>query len=162
MKESFKIRNKKTGEFSLGGSGHGYGPSWGRDGKTWNGIGPLRLHLRQFSPEKLKDWEVIRFKMTITSAIPAIDLYEVGSKPPEIVQEDDDALNAARFKFCLKWGWPQPTARWNREETHRFEFWLPAEEMSVCICRGMTKEEVIDKAMQKVREADEREARGEL
>ena len=158
MKESFKIRNKKTGEFSLG----GMNPSWGRDGKTWNGIGPLRLHLRQFQPGKLADWEVIRFKMTITSAVPAIDLYEVGSRPTEDVDQVDDSIDAARFRFCLKWGWPKPKARWDREEPHNFEFWLPAEEMSVCICRAMTMEESIDMAMQKVKEADEREARGEL
>ena len=158
MKESFKIRNKKTGEFSLG----GMNPSWGRDGKTWNGIGPLRLHLRQFQPGKLADWEVIRFKMTITSAIPAIDLYEVGSRPPEAAQENDDSIAAERFRFCLKWGWPQVKPRWDRGSPHKYELWLPAGDMDVCICRGKTIEEAIDLAMQKVKEANEREARGEL
>lgn len=42
--EVFKIYNSETGKFSRG----GVGPSWSTKGKSWSGLGPLKLHLRQF------------------------------------------------------------------------------------------------------------------
>ena len=44
MATIYKIRSKKTGLFSKGGST----PSFSKKGKIWNGIGPLKLHFNQF------------------------------------------------------------------------------------------------------------------
>lgn len=40
----FKITDTKTGLFSSG----GIGPGWSKRGKTWNNIGHVKNHLRQF------------------------------------------------------------------------------------------------------------------
>ena len=78
--DSYKIRNTKTGKYSLG----GIDPSWGEIGKVWAGIGPLRLHLRQFQIKELADWEVIRVAVKPRSdevlRVPAQQLYEPKSK----------------------------------------------------------------------------------
>jgi len=84
----YKIRDKKTGLYSTG----GMYPGWGTKGKTWNSIGSLKCHLRQFCDYKKsssgtnwhlhenkipKDWEVIKIKYIETEVehISAFDLY---------------------------------------------------------------------------------------
>jgi len=47
----YAIRHRITGKFSKGGSSvdeHGTGYHWGKRGKIWTDIGPLKLHLRQY------------------------------------------------------------------------------------------------------------------
>lgn len=94
VKDLFKIRHKATGLYSKGGSnvsldGQGYG--WGKDGKVWQGMGPLKIHLSQYLPKHnpyydsgkfgrnigniLSDWEIIRIKMVVDTTIPMSDLY---------------------------------------------------------------------------------------
>jgi len=88
MKEMFKIRHKKTGMFSNGGEN----PTWSKNGKTWEGIGPLRLHLRQFkhTDQKLKDWEVVRYiEPKVSDPVDATLLYPVGAKWPNSNLEDN-------------------------------------------------------------------------
>lgn len=50
----YKIRNKKTGEFSKG----GITPKFGKVGKVWKHAGHIKNHLSQFDviPE---EWEVL-------------------------------------------------------------------------------------------------------
>lgn len=95
VKDLFKIRHKKTQLFSKGGSGvrlDGIGHGWGRDGKVWQGMGPLKIHLSQYLPKHdpyydngkfaknigtiLSDWEIIRIKMVVDDVIPMNDLYD--------------------------------------------------------------------------------------
>lgn len=40
----YKIRNKETGMFKLGGGGRFWG--WSKTGKTWSSIGALKNHIR--------------------------------------------------------------------------------------------------------------------
>jgi len=66
----YRIRDKQTGKFSLGGE---Y-PLWSTRGKVWTTLGGLRLHLNQiFFPEynKSRDldtthWEVIEYEVVET------------------------------------------------------------------------------------------------
>jgi hypothetical protein len=45
FKAVYKIRRKSDGKFSRGGCC----PSFGKDGKAWAGLGPLKSHLRLVS-----------------------------------------------------------------------------------------------------------------
>jgi hypothetical protein len=53
----FQIRNRKTGQWSRGGSP----PWWSRTPKTWRGLGPLKCHLRMLDAADLKLCEVVEF-----------------------------------------------------------------------------------------------------
>lgn len=48
----YKIRSKKTGEYSMGGND----VSWGRDGKMWKARGPLSNHFSQLTAEGRKQY----------------------------------------------------------------------------------------------------------
>lgn len=93
-KDLFKIHHKKTGLYSKGGTGvnlNGTGMGWGKDGKVWQGMGPLKNHLAQYLPKYdpyydsvqfkkniggiLEDWEIIKIKMVVDDIIPMTDLY---------------------------------------------------------------------------------------
>lgn len=70
---TYKIRHKKTGQFSRGGA-HG----WSKKGKVWSCISHLRSHLSQFSnnPQKYADCEVIVLKEEKRIDINDIDKYK--------------------------------------------------------------------------------------
>ena len=58
----YKIRNVKTGLYSTG----GLYPRWTKAGKTWSGIGPLRVHLAQHlrhSIQDINDWRVVEIEV---------------------------------------------------------------------------------------------------
>lgn len=83
----YKIRDRITGLYSLG----GVDPRWGKRGKVWNGIGPLKCHLRQYVEtyaygrddsrrRKIPDtWEVVVFAVAepaqADSPKPAAEFY---------------------------------------------------------------------------------------
>lgn len=64
----YKIRNKRTGLFSAGGTE----PKWTKLGKAWSGRGPLLSHLAQFRTGSWRgkviaipsEWEVVPFLVT--------------------------------------------------------------------------------------------------
>lgn len=65
----YRIQNKKTGLFKYGGAGGG----WGKKGKFWNGIGPLKLHLSMLREyDKIPknsipaDWTILEYDLSIS------------------------------------------------------------------------------------------------
>lgn len=53
IKTLYKIRHKLTGKWKKAGSR----PAWhDKNGKTWLGIGPVRLHLNLYRTPDLRDW----------------------------------------------------------------------------------------------------------
>ena len=91
----FKIYNRKTGLYSNGGSDAAkkdWAPHWNKKGKTWHGIGPLRLHLNHvitYGGGMPEDWEVVEYEATEVSRKPPIDhikpskLIQLLAKPPK-------------------------------------------------------------------------------
>lgn len=96
IKRFFKIRHKKTGLYSCGGSyaSHDgrYGGGWTPSGKIWQGMGPLKNHLAQYLPPSttssyaretfnknigpiLENWEIVEIEMVAKDIIPMTDLY---------------------------------------------------------------------------------------
>ena len=81
MSKIYRIRHKKTGLFSTGGtevSADGQKFGWTKKGKVWTGIGPLRNHLNQYvntRASRLADWEVIEYELveTETAVKSAVD-----------------------------------------------------------------------------------------
>jgi hypothetical protein len=53
VEKLYKILDKETGLYSKG----GMVPDWGKHGKTWNALGHIKSHLRQFMLAKVKDGE---------------------------------------------------------------------------------------------------------
>ena len=81
--EAYKIRNKKTGLYSLGGQdAHESQYVWGSIGKIWTSMQALRLHLRQYKKQQIADWEVHRVATgdRTTVIVSAESLYELKSK----------------------------------------------------------------------------------
>lgn len=82
-KKVYKIRNRKTGFWSRGGShqledcAKLYGGGWDRKGKTWPGIGALRNHLNFYGDKIPEEWEVVEYevKEEIVGLLSARDLY---------------------------------------------------------------------------------------
>lgn len=82
----YRIRDSVTGLFSKGGSDANTSSSnWGKTGKIWKGIGPLRNHLNQFLPggdARVKGipatWEVLEYEVTEaqTSAKPVHEIID--------------------------------------------------------------------------------------
>lgn len=76
----YKIRNKKTGLFSKGGSPGNV--LWAKKaGKTWNTLGTLRSHISQHLPSSYKlvssdmsDWEVVEYVVTESQARPISEM----------------------------------------------------------------------------------------
>ncbi len=68
----YRIRHTQTKDFKLG----GMWPRWSKDGKTWDSIRNVKLHLRMFSAGlshrtvttakefDFEHWEVVRYKVT--------------------------------------------------------------------------------------------------
>jgi len=89
----YKIRNKKTGLFSKGGSDclqSDYG--WSKSGKSWTGMGPLKNHLAQYVgsigysgynkdrfsvnlARIIDEWEIVSFVMQPENVIPMNEIY---------------------------------------------------------------------------------------
>lgn len=89
MKPHYKIRHRVTGKFSKGGTNadaRGLGYCWNTVGKTWVGIGPLRLHLNSHVnrtyPTDVKDWEVLEIEMHVKAVKPVHEMLN----PKTIVQ----------------------------------------------------------------------------
>ncbi len=78
MPEFYKIRDNRTGLFSMGGNDtlpafHLYGSTqswdryryfklWTQEGKTWNSLSKVKQHLTMFESRLPKEWEVVRFE----------------------------------------------------------------------------------------------------
>lgn len=95
VKKFYKIRHKKTGLFSHGGSytslAGEQGCGWSSKGKIWMGIGPVKNHLAQYLPKGKygyeverfqknigpirEDWEIVEIEMVVKEVIPMSDLY---------------------------------------------------------------------------------------
>ena len=78
-KSVYKIRNTITGLYSLGGSDANRAPSrWSKNGKVWNGLGPLRNHLNGFLHEYggglPETWEVLELQYVEIAVAPARDM----------------------------------------------------------------------------------------
>lgn len=64
----YKIRHKITGLYSKGGSS----PMWSKKGKTWSGLGPLKLHIagvvdsRYYHMSDMVNWEIIEIEVSET------------------------------------------------------------------------------------------------
>ena len=87
----YKIRHKKSGLYSKGGSSASmdgkYG--WSSQGKAWSSLGPLKNHLAQYLPKSphykdqfnrnigpiLENWEIVKFVMSPNDVIPMTTLY---------------------------------------------------------------------------------------
>lgn len=95
-KKLYKIRHKKTGLYSVGGSSASSagtrGSGWTPTGKIWQGMGPLKNHLAQYLPPSttssyaretfnknigpiIENWEIVEIKMVEADVIPMTDLY---------------------------------------------------------------------------------------
>lgn len=65
----YKIRNKTSGLYSLG----GMNPSWNKRGKTWNNLGHIKSHLsgvkqhlsyensKTRSTLNMREWEIVEY-----------------------------------------------------------------------------------------------------
>jgi hypothetical protein len=67
----YKIRHKKTGRYSKGGTyvnAEGTNSHWGeKSGKTWDTMGKLRAHItshinRYYGATDMSEWEVVEYK----------------------------------------------------------------------------------------------------
>lgn len=72
MTPIFKIKHKQTGLYSNGGGWH---VKWGKTGKLWNGLGPLRMHLNRVLRNSIKNssldienWEVLEIEMVVKTS----------------------------------------------------------------------------------------------
>ena len=80
----YRIRDTVTGLFSKGGADANTSHwQWGKTGKIWKGIGPLRSHLNQFLPggdarEKgiPTTWEVLEYEVVETQ-VSARPVHEI-------------------------------------------------------------------------------------
>jgi len=81
----YRIRDTATGLFSKGGMDANQSKwQWGKTGKVWKGLGPLRLHLNQFlvggdgKPGIPSTWEVIEYELveTETSVKPVHEMLD--------------------------------------------------------------------------------------
>lgn len=87
----YKIRNKRTGLFSKGGTKNTTtgDVAWSKHGKTWDTLGKLRSHLNLhlgtdygFKATDMSDWEVVQYQVVEQ---PAKDVHEVIA-PKKIVE----------------------------------------------------------------------------
>lgn len=87
----FKIRHKKTGLYSKGGTyvnGAGNNSFWNKSGKTWDTLGKLRAHITSHMGKSyrdgtdMSDWEVIEFKCVPTAVKPVHEIV----KPEKLIQ----------------------------------------------------------------------------
>jgi len=76
----FKIRHKKTGRYSKGGSDvefNGAGQGWAKEaGKVWLKIGHVRNHINMIVGYKgvvPVDWEVVQYEVVEKSVSPIAD-----------------------------------------------------------------------------------------
>ena len=87
----FKIRHKKTGRYSKGGTyvnAEGNNGYWvEKGGKTWDTLGKLRAHItshisRYYGATDMSDWEVIEYKCVPTD----IKMVHEIVKPEKLVE----------------------------------------------------------------------------
>lgn len=87
----YKIRHKKTGLYSKGGTyanSAGNNSFWNKSGKTWDKLGTLRSHITSHlatsysSGTDMSDWEVIEFKCVPTNVQ---SIHEV-VRPEKLIQ----------------------------------------------------------------------------
>lgn len=79
----YKIRNMKTGLFSMGGSSTPYySRLWSKQGKSWNTLNHVKLHLKGIGyvpgckPQfPMEDWEIVEFKMYVEKVSSVSDLF---------------------------------------------------------------------------------------
>jgi hypothetical protein len=71
----YKIRDKRTGLYSMGGTG----PGWSKKGKEWKTLAHVMAHLSQFYQTYYRqkvsiltipdDWEIIEFTVTVEETL---------------------------------------------------------------------------------------------
>ena len=75
----YKIRDPKTGLFKCAGE---Y-TRWSKQGKVWNGSGPLRLHLKMSGSYQRNghnpDWEICEYDTEPTKVIRLGDFIDIGT-----------------------------------------------------------------------------------
>lgn len=62
----YKIRDRETGLYSMGGAHQlpgDPGCKWSRTGKIWRGLGQLRNHLNQYEGRVPECWEVLVYEV---------------------------------------------------------------------------------------------------
>lgn len=78
----YKIRHKVTGQWKLAGRSSTWRSVWskkGKGGKTWSGIGALKLHLSLFKDwrtgefsdatlQEMENWEIVAIELLGTEA----------------------------------------------------------------------------------------------
>lgn len=88
MKKMYKLRHKRLGLFSPGGSDSVYLHRWTKTGKTWSGTGPLKNHinllLENWKTNHLprgnldfNDVEVVEYEMREVSVKPAHEFVNI-------------------------------------------------------------------------------------
>ena len=89
----FKIRDKRTGLFSRGGTCRKWSPSFDEDGVLWNGTGALRNHVKQWTDHQsrvltgfnkhereeiikkfLQDFEIIEIEFIVLNTVECSDI----------------------------------------------------------------------------------------
>jgi len=78
MNEIWKIRNKDTGLYNKGGK-QNYRDLWVRDGKTWNSLGKLRMHMhnnKKFYNENADQIEIVQFELDEKQKIECRDVID--------------------------------------------------------------------------------------
>lgn len=101
----YKIRDKKTGLFSRGGSN----PSWTKGGKTWTNIGHVKNHLHQLlrsydmdvKASPYKNAEIIKIEVDLDDCFS----YDVGMMVDEMIskkQEQDSKAEQSYIKWVYK------------------------------------------------------------
>ena len=89
----YKIRHKKTGKYSKGGTyvnAEGTNSYWAdRGGKTWDTLGKLRAHITSHiatssygKTTDMTDWEVIEYKCVPTTVKPIHEIV----KPEKLIK----------------------------------------------------------------------------
>jgi hypothetical protein len=79
----YKIRNKKTGLFSMGGGQTPYHSRlWSKQGKSWNTLNHVKLHLKGIwnipgcKPQfPMDDWQIVEFTITESNVSTISDLF---------------------------------------------------------------------------------------
>ena len=91
----FKIRSRKTGQFSKG----GIWPDWSRNGKVWKRQGDLSSHFTQLDQRGRQiyldhDAEVVEMEVVETLLIPAVSFIEAAADR----EEKREAESAERIR----------------------------------------------------------------
>lgn len=72
----YKIRNKKTGQYSRG--GHAYEDlNFDDTGKSWKNIGHVKNHLNMYDNRRTTHWEVVTFNLVEVEKCEIKDLLKL-------------------------------------------------------------------------------------